>query len=298
MADPVRTTAQARRILLATDLSARSDRALDRAALLATGWDAELIVLHVLEEERPTHEEFAPLPSWRRPPDPLRIAERQLRADLSEYPKKTTILIEGGDPGDVILRTAESRDCDLIVIGVARDELFGRFNPGRTVNKLLRRSGIPVLVVKNRARAPYHDIVVASDFSDSARHALEAATRLFPDLQLTVFHAYEAPMAGLTADPEASRREQRSVAVEEYETFLQNTRLPAGQPLKSLIEWGTPVHLLRDYVDHQNVDLVVLGTHGRSAVSEIFLGSVAKQILADVPRDVMVVGAPRMAAAA
>src|SRR5690606_5302975 len=63
-----------KRILLATDLDPRSDRALDRAALLAGEFSAELFVAHVLEDI-PDGEDA--IPSWRRPPSLVDVARRQ-----------------------------------------------------------------------------------------------------------------------------------------------------------------------------------------------------------------------------
>ncbi|MEE1611364.1 universal stress protein [Microvirga sp. CF3016] len=62
-------------ILLATDLSARCDRATDRAVALAEEWQAMLVVLHVLENlDTGGLHDFGPVPSWRRPPDPVAVA--------------------------------------------------------------------------------------------------------------------------------------------------------------------------------------------------------------------------------
>ena len=102
------------RILLATDLSARCDRALDRAASLAQGWHAELVALHVLEqpEEFYATELERRLPSWRRPPDRLHLVEEQLRRDAMEVAGNVTVVLEQGDPAEAILRVAAERDRD------------------------------------------------------------------------------------------------------------------------------------------------------------------------------------------
>lgn len=286
-----------RAILLATDLSPRCDRALDRATSLAKQWQARLIILHVLEE-KPNDADFnAILPSWRRPPDPLRIARRQLLADIGAAAETATILIDEGEAAEAILRTAQEQDCDLIMTGIARDELLGRLVLGSSVDKLLRSSSIPILVVKNRARRPYHRIVVATDFSESSRHALEVAARYFPDQTLTIFHAYDPPMSGLTSDAAAYRRDYRRVAEQDYRAFLQSAA-PSDAIKKHaqpLIEYGAPSPLLRDYVRDMNVDLVVLGTHGRSAVFAVLIGSVARQIVSEVPCDALIIREPRAA---
>jgi len=286
------------RILLATDLSARCDRALDRAASLAAEWRAKLVVLHVLEDpEAGTFDVAGPLPSWRRPPDPLSVVRRQLLMDIGAVAKTATVVIREGDPAEAILRTAEAEGCDLIVTGIARDELLGRFMLGRTVDRLLRRARVPLLVVKARVRGSYRHIVVATDFSESSRHALEAAARFFPGHRLTLFHAYEAPLAGLTEDAASYRRAYREIAAQDCEAFLQGVDKPGKdwQHPHVLIEYGAPDQLLRDYIRDKGADLVVLGTHGRSALFEVLLGSVAKQILDELPCDALVVREPRAA---
>jgi nucleotide-binding universal stress UspA family protein len=285
-----------KRILLATDLSPRCDRALDRVAALAAQWQSALVVLHVLEKFEPGTLEAAQLPSWGRPRDPVSLARKQLLADLTAVAASATVLIGEGDPAETILRTAETQQCDLIVIGIARNELLGRLSLGRTVDRLLRRARVPLLVVKDRPRRPYSHIVVPTDFSDSSRHALEAAARFFPGQKLTVFHAYDAPRSGLVGNPAAYRRDYRTIAARECETFLEKVdKPPTWQPPHVLIEDGPPTFLLRDYVREIEVDLVVLGTHGRSAILEIFIGSIAKAIMDEAPCDALLIREPRAA---
>jgi len=284
-----------RSILLATDLSARSDRALDRAVQLAKQWRSRLTVLHVLENAPALLDSADPLPSWRRPPDPLNAIKKDISADLGEIAEMTTILVEEGDTVETVAGVAGMTGSELILIGVARNGLLGELMLGRTVDGLLRRCPEPLLVVKARPRRQYQHIVVASDFSESSRHALDAAARFFPDNALTVFHAYDPPMSGLTGDAAAYRREYRKVAEQDCEDFLQeaekhrdNWRRP-----RVMIEYGAPNHLLHDYVVDNSADLVVVGTQGRSAIFDVFIGSVAKRILEDVSCDVLLVREPR-----
>lgn len=298
MTTPSWMSGHPKKILLATDLSARCDRALDRAVALAGQWQAELVVLHVMEESLDASDLADRLPSWRRPADPVGAAYRRLLADLGDVAEKARIMIEEGDPADAIVRVADSEECDLVVTGLARDEPFGRFSLGRTVDHLLRRARAPLLVVKDRPRHPYRNIVVATDFSDSSRFALEAAAHIFPHQQLTLFHAYEAPLAGRMSDSTLYRKEYRKSVERECEGFLDGI----GQPTPEwrapnvLLEHGPPTLLLHDYVREKEIDLLVLGTHGRSAVFEIFIGSVAKAILDGLPCDALVIRETRAAA--
>lgn len=270
-----------KRILLATDLGSRSDRALDRAALLAREFSAELIVAHVLEN---SPEEDA-IPSWRRPPDFAEMARRQIAQDLGAAPT-ASIFIEQGAPVEAILRLAKSQGCDLIVTGVARSELLGRFSLGATVDGILRGSDVPVLVVKSRAARAYDRIVVATDFSECSRSALDAAAVYFPGRRLTVFHAYDAPRALLLSDPDGYRRERRQAVRQEGVGFL---RAAGRDPDMLLVEFGAPDQLLRQFALEKSMDLVVLGTQGRGAVAEFLIGSVAKRIVSAVPCDALMV---------
>lgn len=289
-----------RKILLATDLSARSDRALERAVWLARQWQAELFIVHVIERSHPNDADLAdPLPSWRRGPDALSVAKANVVADLHDVAGKATIVIEEGDPAESIVRVAEQQGCQLIVIGVARNELLGQFNLGRTVDSLIRGSRIPLLIVKKRARAPYRHVVVATDFSESSRRALDAAAGFFPGQELIVFHAYDAPLSGRMVEPATHRQELRRIAERDSETFLEDYRSSSsgGPQMQVLIEQGAPSPLLQGYVADRAADLVVAGTDGRGALFEAVLGSVAKRILDEVPCDILLVRAPRAAAA-
>ncbi len=280
-------------ILLATDLSARCDRALDRAALLSRRWGSQLIALHVLESEahlRSFNEERN-LSSWRRPSSPLKIAERQLKASLLELPERITTLVEEGEPASVIAQVADSRQCGLIVTGTARDEILGRLFVGATVEKLVPRSKVPVLTVKTRAHGMYRNVVVASDFSDSSRHALDVAVRWFGQQPLTLFNAYLAPLLAHVSDTRRYRDEYRDVVVGESAAFLKSAQIPTDirSRMSTVLEYGAPQHLLAEYVVDRDVDLVVIGTRGRSAISSLLLGSVARDVLATVTCDVLVV---------
>lgn len=297
MLEPSWTQGPPRKILLATDLSARCDRALDRAAALADAWKAELLAVHALEQTDDfyTTDLERRLPSWRRPPDAALIVEEQLRRDMHKAAATVSAVVEKGEPTEIILRIAKAHAADLIVTGIARDETLGRFGLGATVDRLLRRTRIPLLIVKQRVRAPYGNILVATDFSESSRHALRAAMAFFPDQRCSIFHAYDAPMASRMNDPARYQEEYREVATSDCAAFLTGTGISDERSRRFglIVEHGHPSHLIRQYVRDRGVDLVVLGTHGRSALFDILIGSTAKDILSSLFCDVLVVRDPR-----
>lgn len=296
MTEASRIMTRPRRILLATDLSARCDRALDRAANLAATWQAELIAVHALERASnyASAREHS-LPSWRRPPDMKTVVEQQLRRDMLQAAPNVTAIVEEGEPSDVILRTAAKYQCELIVTGIARDETLGRFGLGATVDRLLKRSRVPLLIVKQRVRGPYGNILVTTDLSESSRHALRGAMGFFPDHRLSILHAFDPPMAGMTGDPARYREDYKDMIAGDYQTFLDETGLAPEQArnFHHLVEYGHPSLLVRQYATDRGVDLVVLGTHGRSGFLDILIGSTAKEILSELSCDALVIREPR-----
>jgi nucleotide-binding universal stress UspA family protein len=104
-------------------------------------------------------------------------------------------------------------------------------------------------------------------------------------------------MFGLMLDVQSYQRVYRKVTERDAEAFLRVVKKPSGhwQLPHILIEHGAPCAILRDYVRRQNVDLIVLGSYGRSAIFEVFLGSVAKQIMDEAPCDTLMIREPRAA---
>jgi len=279
------------RILLASDLSGRCDRAHDRALQFARDLPGELHVVHALDPTPTvTARVTQALPSWRRPADPRAAAARRLREDLGDEGREAQVHVVEGLPEEAVLRVARTLPADLIVTGLARDEPMARLQMGSTADALLRDLPAPLLSVRRRVRGPYRRVVVATDFSPISRPALLAALQWCPNAQVTVFHAYETARAGLggEAPPDAAWRpalEQQCAA------YLDGAGLAASArpQLTQVIERGYAGALLSDYVDHQGVDLVVLGTHGHGGLMKALLGSTAQALMHILECDVMVV---------
>jgi nucleotide-binding universal stress UspA family protein len=280
----------AKTLLLATDLSCRCDRALDRAAELAAEWRAKLVVLHVRQESGSDSDQ----PSWRRAPNAQQVAEERVRRDLrGRKGFDLEVIVKSGNPLTVTLETIQQVNCGLVVTGTARDEALGRILLGTLVSHLARKSEVPVLVVKSRPHGSYRNMVVATDYSENSRHALETALTLLPDVPASLFHACNALFEGrgrsddwtpLIAEAKATGQE-----------FLAGTPAAAqlGRSIPVICEPGEIGDLLEDLVSLQQVDLVVLGTAGRGGLANLLLGSTAQYLLERLPVDVLLVRAPK-----
>ncbi|MDP2009008.1 MAG: universal stress protein [Phenylobacterium sp.] len=283
-----------RTILLATDLSSRCDRAVQRGLQLAKLWNSRLIILNVIEPVHTTdRNEMGDLPSWRRPADPRRVAQDQLRRQFGESVQGAEVRVVEGEPVAAIEEAARELGADLIVTGVARDEAFGRYVLGSTVDRLARQTSVPLLVVKSRVW-PYEEILVATDFSEASQQALTAADRFFPTAPLTALHGWEVPYAGFLDAP-GFREQWKEQEKQGCEDFLQRSQLSfeGRARVRVLVEHGSPEVLVRQYMLDKEVDLVVIGTHGGSGLFDKRLGGTAKRILEYAPADVLLIREPR-----
>lgn len=281
------------RILLATDLSCRCDRALDRAVLLAGEWRAGLVAVHVMESA------IAPAGErWRgaSAQDPVAIMRRRIAADLATLADDVPgidVRVATGEPADRIVEIAEREGCGLIVTGVARDEELGRMFVGTTVNRLVRRARVPVLVVRERPRQPYRDILVATDFSETSRQALVRTVGLFPEAAITLMHGLDLPLP--PGHIELPEEDCRAMEREQRAAFLDTTPIdPAIRGRIGLrVRRGDPERVIADHARDHRVDLTVVGSHGRGALFDLVIGSMTKRLLERVEGDMLIVVDPR-----
>jgi nucleotide-binding universal stress UspA family protein len=141
-------------------------------------------------------------------------------------------------------------------------------------------------------------ILFATDFSSASGKAFDRAIDLAKDngAQLTVAHVYEPP-SRLSLDGyvlpqvydefEAALREE----AEKQLAPLVSRAAKAGVQAQSLLVKGIPYRAIARAAKTSNADLVVLGTHGRTGVARLFLGSVAARVISTAPCPVLTVRA-------
>ena len=121
-------------------------------------------------------------------------------------------------------------------------------------------------------------VLVALDGSERAREALGYALSEFEDAEIVALPGHsEEWYRSAKADAEALLAD------------AQERADAAGVPLRTRIEHGRPVSCIVGYAEEQDVDHVVVGSHSRSGVSRILLGSVAEGVVRRSPVAVTVV---------
>lgn len=286
-----------RKILFATDLSPRSDRALDRAAQLARQWSAQLLVIHALDRASPGLSDPGFTPSTRPAQDPAVAIQHRIRRDLREEVAQLKIDVREGTPEQVILDAVAREGCDLVILGAAGSDVSGGLVLGSTVEYLVRRSPVSVLVVKTRPHGAYRHLLVGTDFTGESRLGLEVAAAAFPGSRLTLLHAFELPYrtlhpgTAISHDHAAMERSSMRQLVMEADLAPQ-----VRARIDMRVEHGAPHLVLARYVEEQQADLTVIGAYGRSFLFHLLGGASTPRIMDAVPGDVLLVRAQRPAA--
>lgn len=284
----------AKRVLLATDLSARCDRALDRAVQLAQQWQAQLVAVNVAESMQTP--DMVLNWAYGAEEDNLLILRQQLREDMADAEVPVSIKVVKGEPAGSIVEAAGSEACELIVTGMARSEPFGRFILGTTVEKLVRLANQPVLVVRKRPHGPYRRILVATDFSRASSLALGTALKLFPGQSIVLFHAVKQNLTELASEkpqPLQVNAAFQAQADEFHDAMGLSSEVRARITLH--VEAGRLESALTQYVRLHSIDLVVIGSRGQSSLMAGLVGSSASKLLHWLPCDTMITGAQQSA---
>lgn len=280
-----------KRILIATDLSARSDRAVERAVRLACEHRADLTVVHVIDEDLPTSIADAHEAAARQA---IQAHVEPLAADGGPH---VSIEVVFGRASADILEMSEKTQADMVVLGMHRKDALMDMFRGTTAERVIRASAVPVLLVRERASGPYSRIMVGVDFSVYARRAVEFAARLVPDGQFHFVHAYDVPFRGFIHGQDTRREISKRVAAQfqemiekEMAAFLSTVE---GKAIKfeQIMQQGVVHEVLHQQVEKLKPDLLVVGTHGKTGVARAILGSMSENLLRDPPCDVLAVNA-------
>ena len=275
-----------KRLLIATDLSPRSELALARALRLVRQHGAELRVCHVVDDALPAHLAEAQKVAAES------ILKERIQALASDATASISTAVVTGKPFAAILRETIDWSAELIVLGVHRGGAEGMFR-GSTAERIIREGHHPVLVVRRDADVDYQHAVVGVDFSLHSLWAARTGFRLAPQAEFHLVHSYVAPPAAFFANyvrgqaRELHVLEMNRTVEEELTAFLARLgdRLPAH---KRLVVEGSASEVLLHLAGRLPADLLVAGTHGRTGVAHALLGSVAEDLLLQAHCDVLV----------
>lgn len=134
----------------------------------------------------------------------------------------------------------------------------------------------------------FRRILLTTDFSSCSEGAVPFARLLADYYRASLLVAHVIPSATEETAPGETMDESDDQAREKMRTFLTNNGL--APTTDRVVERGPVGDLLASVVESNNIDLVVVGTHGRHGVGKLMLGSIAERIFQNAPCPVLTVG--------
>ena len=142
----------------------------------------------------------------------------------------------------------------------------------------------------------FRNILVPVDYSEPSQRALELALSLDADAEIMVVHAWDKPAYvgdQVVTHPDGSRRSLseliRENAEREMTDFLAKVKNPSGKGFKHRLIPGEPVSAIIAEAGTPGYDLLVVGTHGRTGMTKLLLGSVTEKLIRLSPIPVLTV---------
>ena len=276
-------------IVVPTDGSDVSDASVSAAITLADRFDAHLHAIHVMEMgelppgvEDDDADQFASVGSEATTAAAERAAEAGVEA--------TTSVIVGGVPiHRGILDYADDHDADCIVMGTYGRTGLDRFVLGSVAERTLRESPVPVLTVheESTVEMPFERILVPTDGSDGALVASDRAIDLASATGATlhVVHVVDPYLLDTQVDPSQLLETLEDVGEQAVEAVETRASEAGVSDVETELLTGNPHRAIVDYADENDVDCIVMGTHGRTGLERYLLGSVTERVvrLADAP---------------
>ncbi|MGE5307068.1 MAG: universal stress protein [Alphaproteobacteria bacterium] len=276
-----------KRIVVGHDLRGGGEAALKSAAVLAKRYGAALRLVHVVEPPHSYERIAHPMASSSAVEEVAQKIGAKLEA-LTVSPDLAGLQVEyevrRGKPFVELIIARRAWSADLLVVGNARETVAHLL--GSTSERVVRKAMVPVMVVKKVLSANAQTFLVPTDFSACAKKAAAEAlvlaknfsgrvvfvhvVDLYPSYAFTYTDDIAAPIALPPPPPEEIEAE--------WQGFLSGLPLDKVAWEKNTQEGEPPVEILQQ-AEQKKADLIVMGTHGRTGLEYMLMGSVAEKVV-------------------
>jgi len=271
-----------KKILLATDLGANSDRALERSLKIAKENGFNLHILHVVIDDENTKKNTDKVKSY-----------------LKDYKDADGLnvvidIVKSDKPYTTIPEFASKIKAELIIMGLHGHAKFRDLFLGTTVERVLINSSTPILMVKDKPVGSYNKILCGIDFAPASKRAFRTATHIAPKASFEIIHTYQNipvypnPQFINTMGKYTLNEEEREKAMAAF--IKEETKCFKGGSLKLNYEFlkTDPYYALIQESEKREIDLICVGAYADPSEK---IGAVANSLMSDPPCDLLVSGA-------
>jgi len=279
-----------RHITWATDFSELSDAALDFILPLAKRMNSKVALVHCIPDIAMAYTSgqlLEPLPA--EIPILLGNMLAQMReeaierlegraSELRSMGISAEVHILQGDAHHAVIEFAHKSDTDLIVIGTKGIGGIGERLLGSTTARIIQGSDKPVLSMSQPRKPKFDNLLVPTDLSEASSHALSYAIALAKLIGASVHVLHVMELLEAVGERET---------IDKLEVMVK-TKLEAMAEAANGMSEKTHCHAIKrhhategilDFVDENDIDIVIMTTHGRTGLTRFLWGSVAERIV-------------------
>ncbi|MEK7272164.1 MAG: universal stress protein, partial [Nitrospirota bacterium] len=276
-------TAKIEKLLLPTDCSEFSEGAIREAVNLAKTCSSKLFVVSVIETN-PEYESIAP--------QLIEKAEKETRQHLESVKNRAAkegvdceiIARQGEDPYKYIVDEAAKHQVSMIIMGRRGRKGLKRLMMGSVTAKVIGHSPCNVLVVPRAARLEFRKILVTTDGSKYSNAAASEAVAIAKRCGASLIAASVVPYESISPLGIVHSEMQWELVTEESRKAAKNNIKNVKEiaekedvKIEELILEGRPYEAIINAAKEKRVDLIVVGSHGRTGLDRLLMGSVTER---------------------
>lgn len=285
------------RILFPTDGSEAASAAFDYALEVASAHDATVHVLNVADTTEPS--------VTRIEGDVVDVLEEEgervvdeAAARAAEAGVSVVTAVHRGTPAGTIVEYADEFDVGLVVMPTHGRSGLRRHLLGSVTERVANTADRPVLTVTPSEGAsftyPPRTVLLPTDGSRCANLALDQAATLSNavDSSLHLLTVVETTSPGIDIRSTVAGQRLEEQADEILDDAAERAGAASVDSVSRSLAYGRPYREIRSYITDNDVDIVVLGTHGETAFSRYALGGVSAKLIRTSPVPVLLVPEP------
>ena len=262
------------KILIPIDFSETSLLAIEHAAFTAQLFNAELVLLHVLEKHWEKFNIVTPELRIDAPSGIANAVEKRLE-EIAEnirinYGVKSICITSNGTIFSEILSISEEHKIDLIMMGTHGASGFVELFIGSNTFKVATESVCPVLSIQTHAKETgFKNILLPIDLSAHSRQKVHHASMLAKHFGSTIH------LIGLE-DSTGTELKKMELHLNQIEDFLKKNEIPC---IKKIVPAANQAKMTIDYAAEINADLIIIMTDQDENMTGRLMGSYAQQII-------------------
>jgi nucleotide-binding universal stress UspA family protein len=272
---PIPKIEKIERLLLATDASKYCEGAITEAINLSKACGSKLFAISVVKTNR---ELIALAPAMvEKMEKEARKHLEQVKAQASKEGVDCEIIVrDGEEPHEYIVDEAANHKVGLIVVGRYGRSGILRAMMGSVTGKVIGYTLCRVLVVPRDAKLSFDKILMATDGSMHSEFATQEA--------ISIAQRSGSTLMALSV----AKKDENLATAKECVEMVRKDAEKAGVKVESVVRTGVPHDVIVKTASQENIGLIVIGSHGRTGISKLLMGSTTERVIGNAKNAVLV----------